>query len=72
MFAVNGFGSLFAECERQRLSEPHVLFFQVVDALGRGLETPEQGGVGGALPVRHRRVLSREVSTCAEALDLAA
>ena len=72
MFAVNGFGPLFAECERQRLSESRVLFFQLVDALGRRLETLEQGGVGGALPVRHRRVLCREVSTCAEALDLAA
>ena len=72
VIAVYGVGALLAERVGQRLTELLVFGLQMLDALGSGLEPLQQGGVGGALPVRDRCVRCRVVSLGSEAFDFGA
>ena len=72
MIAVNGVGALLTERVGQRLTELLVFGLQMLDALGSSLQPLQQGGVGGALPVRDRRVRCRGVSLGSEAFDFGA
>ena len=72
MIAVNGVGALLTERVGQRLTELTVFGLQMLDALGSGLQPLQQGGVGGALAVRDRRVRCRRVSPGPEAFDFGA
>ncbi len=72
VISVNGVGSLLTERVGQRLTELVVFGLQVLDALGSGLQSLEQGGIGGALPIRDRSVRCRSVSPGSEAFDFSA
>ncbi|ETZ96946.1 hypothetical protein I546_7210 [Mycobacterium kansasii 732] len=72
VIAVSGVGSLLTERMGQRFTELVVFGLQMLDALGSGLQPLEQGGVGGALPIRDRSVRCRSASPGSEALDFSA
>src|SRR3954469_16207386 len=62
--------SALPEGEGQRFAELLVVRLQPPDAFGRGLQSPQQRGVGGALPVGNRSACRRWVASGAEAFDL--
>src|SRR5439155_7474710 len=68
--AEDGRGPAFAEGQGKRFAELLVVCLQVLDAFGRGFQSPYQRGVGGALPVRNRSAGRCGAASGAKPFDL--